>query len=127
MLLRRKVHDTLDTTSHPHILQIFAIRANNVVELQGRVGLRVCHKKNLISHCALPIKHSKVDASRFYIWEQAFRHLCGSTKDTAHTVLCDNCNDGYHTYRMDSLFSSMLVTKWYCKRHISHHLNDLAP
>jgi hypothetical protein len=44
---------------------------------------------------------------------------CGEDDDHANLLLCEACNDEYHTYCLDPPLRSVPATDWFCGKYFS--------
>lgn len=42
-------------------------------------------------------------------------HVCGLDSDDEHTLICDGCNKGYHTYCLKPALKSVPKASWFCE------------
>lgn len=51
---------------------------------------------------------------------------CGEDDDHANILLCEGCNDEYHTYCLDPPLRSVPTGDWYCCKYYSGQLDDIG-
>ncbi len=100
MYPQRQPNDTLDIFSRHIILRIKAIRPLGVLELQGAYERTIWdHYKN----CA-PCHMPNLDPTIITLtWIPPFdypRQVCKKIDDADQILFCNNCNGGYHLFRL---------------------------
>ena len=61
VMVGRQTKGTLDTLTHPRVLQVSEVRSMRVLELQGSDGVRICEQVKNVAHCPVPVLDPVVD------------------------------------------------------------------
>lgn len=97
VMLRQEKDHTLQLGVRPHILRIIELRGSGMVILQGSDGATVIHQISHIAKCSVPISDTKVYSEKHVRTDAVHCKQCGSGDEPSNMLLCDTCNQGYHT------------------------------
>ena len=115
--------NSLQPQVRPEILRVLQVRKGKdghdlVLRLQGRDGLTTDEHFSNCVPCHLPIEDETLQMGKIPI--DFHCQQCGFPDDEKLLVMCDHCNQGWHTYCMEPKLSSVPEGKWYCKGCAKH-------
>jgi hypothetical protein len=110
---QQQPNDTLDTSSGHTILRIKATRASSVLELQ-RADERTIqdHSKNY-APCHLPNLDPTIIALTWIPPLDYPCQVCQKIDDADQTLLCNNCNGGYHFFYLKPELIQVSIFNWF--------------
>jgi hypothetical protein len=108
------VNDTLDISSDRTILRIKVIKPIGVLELQRTNGHIIWdHSKNYAPYHLPNLDPTIIISTWIPPFDYPFQ-VCQRTDDANQMLFCDNCNGGYHLFRLKVELIQVLTGIWYC-------------
>jgi hypothetical protein len=105
---------TLYLKTQPTLLRVLRVLDTGVLELQGKCGRTMkVHSENC-APCHLVGMNGTIDPALAKVPASQVCELCQSPDDGKHMLLCDKCNDGYHTYCLQPPLSAVPKGSWFC-------------
>ena len=115
--------DSLHPQVRPEILRVLQVRKGKdghdlVLRLQGRDGLTTDEHFSNCVPCHLPIEDESLQLGKVPI--DFHCQQCGFPDDEKLLIMCDRCNEGWHTYCLEPKLLSVPEGNWYCKECAKH-------
>ena len=98
VLLKLPTASSLEVNTRPHILRIVELRDSGMVVRGGRDGTTMQEQVKHIAHCTVPVGDKRVYPELYDRGETTDCRVCGLRSYPKRMVLCDKCNQGYHTW-----------------------------
>ncbi|CAM6093577.1 unnamed protein product [Calypogeia fissa] len=117
--LQQTAPTTLDVTVGRTILWVREVLSSGVLVLEGRDGViwkdHVCN----CAPCHLPNVDGTVDPSLASVSASLRCMLCGSARDAARMLVCDNYSRGWHMFCLTPPAEVIPIGRWVCPRCVS--------
>ena len=127
VLLKQKTKHTFDVPRRPDILGVVEVRDSGVVVLEGTDAAGIEEHINNIAHNPPPVLDHNLYPKRFYPGATMHCHICGRRSGPRYTVLCDDCNQGYHLWCLEPQLEKMHKDGWKFPKHSGTYLTMATP
>ena len=117
VLLKRPTASSLEVNTRPHILRIVEPRDLGIAVLGGRDRTTMQEQVKHIAHCTVPVGDKRVYPELYDRGETIHCRVCGLRSYPKRMVLCDKCNEGYHTWCLTPPLVGVPEGRWTCPRH----------
>ena len=117
VLLKRPTASSLEVNTRPHILRIVELRDSGIAVLGGRDGTTMQEQVKHIAHYIVPVGDKRVYPELYDRGETAHCRVCRLRSYPKRMVLCDKCNQGYHTWCLTPPLVGVPEGSWTCPRH----------
>ena len=112
--LSRPKQSTLDIKAKPLILRVHEVRDTGVLRVQGRCSRIISVHASKCAPCHLPDIDPTMDPSLTVPEADLACHKCHDPGDEARMLLCDNCEQGCHTYCCEPPLDKVPKGVWVC-------------
>ena len=117
VLVKRPTLASLDVPSRPHVLQVVRTSDQGVMILQGQDGARIEELQKNLAPCSLPVVDKKIYPERYFSGDTTYCRECGSRRKEECMVLCDRCQQAFHTFCLTPPLSEIPLGAWVCPYH----------
>lgn len=104
----------LDVTAWRTVLRVRKVLSPGVFVLEGSDGVVWKDHLRNCAPCHLPNVNGSVDPSLAPFSVSLRCMLCGSTRDEAWMLMCNNCSRGWHMLSLNPSVEVVLVGHWVC-------------
>jgi hypothetical protein len=104
----------LDSKVLPIILRVVRVYENGSLILQGRCGTKMSLHSDRCAPCHFTNVDLNMDVREAYIGPHKACEVCKMTNKDHLLLLCDYCNDGYHTFCLEPPLSKVPKEDWFC-------------
>ena len=117
VLLKKKKKNTLDPPVRPHVLRVVELRKSGVAILQGSDATTLSHQVSKLAHCSVPVIDTNLYPETFVRTDKVHCQRCGNRRPFATMLLCDICNEGWHTTCLEIPLDKAPEIGWVCEKH----------
>jgi hypothetical protein len=106
--------NTLQISAKQIVVRILEVRDSGVIILQGKCGRTMSTHVSSIAPCHLPHMDGSIDPELAIPSADHACEKCGFTDGEDLMLLCDWCNNGWHTYCLDPQLDHIPDGHWLC-------------
>ena len=116
-LLKRPKASSLEVNTRPHITRIVELRESRMAVFGGRDRTMINEQVKQIAHYTVPLGDKRVYVERYDRGETSHCRVFGLRSYPKRMVLCDKCNQGYHTWCLTPPLGGVSEGSWTCPRY----------
>jgi PHD-finger len=120
-----------NTIANPAMLADAAAKVEKRSRKRSKTAVASARKRSPKKAAAAPAPDPSASAAMGIAWPagigpylQAKCHICQGSADDDLLLLCDGCDDGYHTYCLDPPLSIVPVGDWFCPTCVAKQFSD---